>query len=610
MADDANVPSAVAIDDDGENTRDPADWFKFVAPISGSSVEAFDDSQQALFKSALGTSLDIGTANMVTLVEAGDGGAITVSVALVVSTDSSAAISSNLAGVSAAVTASLASSGIAVNGDIAADKVQTGTTSTTFADVFGKPQWWLPVGWRSPPEEPTAYGSYSTGVGTMAPTEQPTEQPTPEPTHMPTEHPCDDGSHSCDTETTECVRPTVRTRDDSDATAADTAADTATDTTRIVLLSRHALANSLTAHALPTDHTTHTLLTPHPTNDQGRRLDDPIGSGSGSGSGSDDTEFTCVCLEGFVTDPDSDTSCVGTNTPTFLPTLQPTNPPTEDRVAQQAALDAAVEELNAMAKLVATEDPDMDVSDVVLVVAEHIPEPEPLPETAAVSSDSGDDDNLVDIPSAVAIDDDEEISTRGPADWFKFVATIGDSSAEAFDDSQQALFKSALGTSLDIGTANMVTLVEPGDGGTITVSVALVVSTDSSAAISSNLAGVSAAVTASLASSGIAVNGDITADKVQTGTTLAYFTDIFGKPPPASYSTGSSLQMSLHTPKSETVESSSPIEGTAAIGIGAAAGLLLVVAMLVKSRRAARTPTATPAPSSATDTGTTAGVFL
>jgi len=210
----------------------------------------------------------------------------------------------------------------------------------------------------------------------------------------------------------------------------------------------------------------------------------------------------------------------------------------------------------------------------------------------------------VNIPGAVVIDDDGE-STRDPADWFKFVAPISGSSVEAFDDSQQALFKSALGTSLDIGTANMVTLVEAGDGGAITVSVALVVSTDSSAAISSNLAGVSAAVTASLASSGITVNGDITAEKVQTGTTSTTFTDIFGKPPPASYSTGTSIQMSLHTPKSETVEGR-PLS----IGIGAAAGLLLLVAiMIVKLRRAstARTPMATPAPSSATNKGNTVG---
>jgi hypothetical protein len=65
--------------------------------------------------------------------------------------------------------------------------------------------------------------------------------------------------------------------------------------------------------------------------------------------------------------------------------------------------------------------------------------------------------------------------------------------------------------------------------------------------------------------------------------------------------------MSLPKPSSETVQRSSPFEGTAAVGIGAAAGLLLLVAMLVKLRRVstARIPMATPVPSSTNDKCTT-----
>jgi hypothetical protein len=47
-------------------------------------------------------------------------------------------------------------------------------------------------------------------VTTEEPTEEPTPEPTPEPskapTHMPTKHPCDDGSHGCDTSSTQCEK--------------------------------------------------------------------------------------------------------------------------------------------------------------------------------------------------------------------------------------------------------------------------------------------------------------------------------------------------------------------------------------------------------------------
>jgi hypothetical protein len=103
-----------------------------------------------------------------------------------------------------------------------------------------------------------------TCVVTPAPTMTPTESPTLTPTHMPTEHPCDDGSHSCDTDTTACVS-TVQVRRLEESEGSDSSAD-------------GSIAGS-----------------------SGSPDDGSYGSYGG------DSSFKCVCLEGFVSDASSST---------------------------------------------------------------------------------------------------------------------------------------------------------------------------------------------------------------------------------------------------------------------------------------------------------------
>jgi cathepsin B len=105
------------------------------------------------------------------------------------------------------------------------------------------------IAFTGPTDQPTSEPTLNPTEPTEEPTAEPTVEPSSVPTHMPTLHACDDGSHGCDTSSTQCEED-------------------------------------------------------------------------------DGTGFTCACLEGFVADESSDTSCMATASPTPEPTEEPTPEPT------------------------------------------------------------------------------------------------------------------------------------------------------------------------------------------------------------------------------------------------------------------------------------------
>jgi hypothetical protein len=116
-------------------------------------------------------------------------------------------------------------------------------------------------------------------------------------TNMPTLHPCDDGSHGCDLSSTYCAVQAVSLR---------------------------RLLNAGSYDSI--------VATPGIDGDAGLDATGSYGGNDASYTAESAELFICNCLEGFVTDTESDKSCLGTSTlapaPTFEPTMSPTIEPT------------------------------------------------------------------------------------------------------------------------------------------------------------------------------------------------------------------------------------------------------------------------------------------
>jgi hypothetical protein len=136
-------------------------------------------------------------------------------------------------------------------------------------------------------------------------------------THAPTSHPCDEGTHDCDTHSTQCEETVLggvacACLEGFTTNAASTTSCTATDA--------------------PTPEPTHApthLPSFHPCDDGTNGCDTSttqcehnIGE-EGSYSSYSAEEFTCACLEGYAADPTSMTSCTAVPAPTPMQTSPP-----------------------------------------------------------------------------------------------------------------------------------------------------------------------------------------------------------------------------------------------------------------------------------------------
>jgi hypothetical protein len=145
------------------------------------------------------------------------------------------------------------------------------------------------------------------GVPTEAPTVPPTRNPTLAPTHLPTAVHCagTGAPFGCDTATTICVtEPPGSLRDRSNPVD----------------------PNAPRAGEGRGDPNTVEPMSDVPLDPNVPVLDDDVAPSAG-GDGEDTTHY-CVCLEGYVTNPDDPFSCLSTIAPTFVPTFLPTNEPT------------------------------------------------------------------------------------------------------------------------------------------------------------------------------------------------------------------------------------------------------------------------------------------
>jgi hypothetical protein len=158
---------------------------------------------------------------------------------------------------------------------------------------------------------------------TVKPSFEPTFEPTIAPTHVPTVHACSDGNHGCETDTTYCVEK----GDDYECVCNEGFLPNIAKCTLCCQATTHPTQEpTMTPTTKPTDTPTHMpTYTPCkmevlPDCDfettMAVQLDGP------------EEACGCMCLEGFVSDPDSKKSCLGTESPTPIPSVIPTQAPT------------------------------------------------------------------------------------------------------------------------------------------------------------------------------------------------------------------------------------------------------------------------------------------
>jgi hypothetical protein len=203
----------------------------------------------------------------------------------------------------------------------------------------------------TPTETPTLYPV--TPVPTAMPSVSPTGSPSLAPTHLPTMHPCDDGTHDCDTVSTNCIadenEPTswgctckegfVTDPYGDVGSCVDTPAPTALPTD--IPTGTPTTDPTLVPTEEPTLSPTH-MPTFHPCDDDSHGCDvatticsflDPAGHDTDPQGRPNVLGYFCACKEGYLPGNDP-TQCVQTLAPTIEPTRNPTEAPSEAPTAE------------------------------------------------------------------------------------------------------------------------------------------------------------------------------------------------------------------------------------------------------------------------------------
>ena len=155
---------------------------------------------------------------------------------------------------------------------------------------------------------------------TQRPSRAPSEMPSRQPTHQPTEHACEDGSHGCDLRSTYCKK--------------------SGDAYECVCMEGFAVGHStctLCCHATPVPTQIPTAdPTPEPTVEPTHMPTyEPCEPGVEHSCDLSSTmavqlgyDCGCVCLEGYLANPDDPNACTATSGPTQEPSRAPTGSPT------------------------------------------------------------------------------------------------------------------------------------------------------------------------------------------------------------------------------------------------------------------------------------------